>query len=57
MPRRDIELRNRLIIKLYARGIGRKQIPAYLDWKPLMTYEAVKKVLLRWRRPSVRNGK
>lgn len=44
-PRRDIELRNLQILKLYWRGVSRKQIAAKLKWVPVMSYEAIKKVI------------
>lgn len=45
MQRIDIGKRNKKIIKLYMAGISRKQIARLLDWEPVMTYEAVKKVI------------
>lgn len=43
--RRDIQIRDRIILKLYIRGISRKQIPYHIDWSPRMSYDAVKKVI------------
>lgn len=45
MARRDIEIRNKMILRLYLSGASRKQIAAKLDWIPTMEYEAVKKVI------------
>lgn len=43
--RRDIVIRDRIILKLYIRGISLKQIPFNIEWLPRMSYEAVKKVI------------
>lgn len=58
--RRDIEIRNRQIIRLYLRGVARKRIACLLNWEPAMSYEAVKKVIQRTedrrRMPGISRG-
>jgi len=53
--RRDIIRRDKIIIRLYVRGIPRKQISYHIDWTPRMSYEAVKKVIQRERRKVPRS--
>lgn len=43
--RRDILIRNRLILKLYRKGVPRKQIPKLVVWIPEITYDTVRKAL------------
>jgi len=43
--RKDIRIRNLLILRLFRKGIPRKQIPGMLILKHTITYETVKKAL------------
>lgn len=54
--RKDIEIRNRAIYGLYLKGVARKQIPLFIQWIPIMTYEAVKKVIQQEDRRSAPRG-
>lgn len=46
--RRDIFIRDNEIIRLYMRGISRKEIACRIEWRPMMTYGAVSKVIQRF---------
>lgn len=46
--RRDVWVRDRIIIRLYLRGVARKQIPQQITWLPVMKYDAVKKVVQKY---------
>lgn len=50
----DILIRDRKIHALYRRGIPRKQISAHIRWVPIMSYEAIKKVIQKYEGPERR---
>lgn len=55
MSRPDIIIRNSKIIKLYLRGVSRKQIAFQLKWTHPITYENVRKIIyqvLERRKPN-----